>query len=316
MLRVLTLHEPVGDALGALRWIIVISLPCVVALLALGGYIITRRWISPLEKMVADATHITAKALDRRLSVADPDDELGQLATVFNATLDRLERSFTTLERFVADASHELRTPLTTLRSVGEVGLRRGRTVEEYREIIGSMLEESQRLQVLIQRLLELATAEGGTTRIERSPVKLEELVAATVGEVAVLAEHKSQQLHLQLEPLTLATDSILLRQALLNLLENAIKYNPEGARVLVSTERRGGSVRITVADEGPGITLADQERLTDRFFRAERGRAGDPGGVGLGLAITKAYLRLLGGELEYEGVAPRGSRFHLTLTL
>ena len=162
MVRIMRIHQPAADALGAMRLIIFVTVPIIVALLVIGGYTITRRWLMPLDRMVAEANRITADDLSRRLPVANPHEELGRLAGVFNVTLDRLQASFDALDRFVADASHELRTPLTTLRSVGEVGLRRGRTVEEYREIIGSMLEEAQRLQLLIERLLELASAEGG----------------------------------------------------------------------------------------------------------------------------------------------------------
>lgn len=161
MIRLMRIHEPTGDALGALRVIIFVALPIVIALLVVGGTMITRRWLTPLDRMAAEANRITVDDLSRRLPAVNPHDELGRLATVFNVTLDRLQSSFDALDRFVADASHELRTPLTTLRSVGEVGLRRSRTVEEYREIIGSMLEEAHRLQLLIQRLLELASAEG-----------------------------------------------------------------------------------------------------------------------------------------------------------
>ena len=182
-IRLIRIHEPIADALGALQLIIVVALPVVVALLVFGGYALTRRWLKPLDRMVAEANRITADDLSRRLPVDNPHDELGRLAGVFNFTLDRLEGSFVALDRFVADASHELRTPLTTLRSVGEVGLRRSRTVEEYREIIGSMLEEAQRLQLLTQRLLELASTQGGAPTVQRMPMRVDEFVRACVGE-------------------------------------------------------------------------------------------------------------------------------------
>jgi heavy metal sensor kinase len=314
MLRILTLHEPSADALGALRWIMIIALPTVAALLAVGGYLITLRWLRPLEWMAAEASQIGARDFSRRLVAGDADDELARVAGSFNETLDRLEASYLALDHFVADASHELRTPLTTLRSVGEVGLRRGRTVEEYREIIGSMLEEAQRLEGLIQRLLELANAEGGNARAARMDVALDELARTAVSEVAILADQKGQTLRLSLIPVVIATDPILLRHALLNLLENAIKYNPEHATIDVRIDRLPDSVRITVADEGPGIPAEHRHRLGDRFFRPDRGRERGRGGVGLGLAITKAYLRALGGTLTYEPREPVGSTFRLTL--
>ena len=314
MIRVMTVHRPMADGLGALRLIIVVALPVVVALLVLGGYALTRRWLKPLDLMVAQANRITAEDLGRRLPVVNPHDELGQLAEVFNVTLDRLEESFVTLDRFVADASHELRTPLTTLRNVGEVGLRRSRTVEEYREIIGSMLEEAHRLQLLTQRLLELASTEGDAPRVERVPVRLDELVLRCVGELGILAENKSQRFLLETPECTAQTDAVLLRQAIQNLVDNAIKYSPVGTTIQIKVREAGDHWVIEVTDEGPGIGVEHRSRLTARFFRPDSARDRERGGFGLGLALTKAYLRLLGGTVEYAPAPGGGSTFRLTL--
>ena len=314
MIRVMTVHRPMADGLGALRLIIVVALPVVVALLVLGGYALTRRWLKPLDLMVAQANRITAEDLGRRLPVVNPHDELGQLAEVFNVTLDRLEESFVALDRFVADASHELRTPLTTLRNVGEVGLRRSRTVEEYREIIGSMLEEAHRLQLLTQRLLELASTEGDAPRVERVPVRLDELVRRCVGELGILAENKSQRFLLETPECTAQTDAVLLRQAVQNLVDNAIKYSPAGTTIQIKVREAGDHWVIEVTDEGPGISVEHRSRLTARFFRPDSGRDRERGGFGLGLALTKAYLRLLGGTVEYAPAPGGGSTFRLTL--
>lgn len=314
MIRLMRMHEPTGDALGALRLIIVVTLPIVVALLVIGGYMITRRWLTPLDRMAAEANHITADDLSHRLPVVNPHDELGRLATVFNVTLDRLQGSFDALDRFVADASHELRTPLTTLRSVGEVGLRRSRTVEEYREIIGSMLEEAQRLQLLIQRLLELASAEGGTPAVHRTPVRIDEYAAACVNEIAILAEYRRQQILIESVPCTAVTDAVLFRQALQNLLDNAIKYSPDNSVIRVAIREEIDVVEVSVTDEGPGISPENRAHLTERFFRPDRGRGRNSGGFGLGLSITKAYMRVIGGSLDCAPAQPRGSIFRLIL--
>jgi two-component system, OmpR family, sensor kinase len=314
MIRMLRIHEPVAESLGALRLIIFVSLPIVIALLVVGGYSFTRRWLLPLDRMADEAKRITAHDLSRRLPVVNAHDELGRMASVFNVTLDRLQASFDALDRFVADASHELRTPLTTLRSVGEVGLRRSRTVEEYREIIGSMLEEAQRLQLLIQRLLELASAEGGSPTVERTPLRVDEYVAACVNELAILADTKRQQLSVDAVPSTAVTDPVLFRQALQNLLDNAIKYSPDGSKIGVTIRQNGTSVEVSVSDDGPGISPENRAHLMERFFRPDRGRGRNSGGFGLGLSITKAYLRVMGGSLQYEPREPRGSTFRLTL--
>jgi len=304
----------VADALGALRWIILLALPIVMALLVVGGYYVTRRWLKPLDRMAAESNRISADDLSRRIPVDNPDDELGQLALVFNITLDRLESSFTALDRFVADASHELRTPLTTLRSVGEVGLRRVRTVEEYREIIGSMLEEAQRLQLLVGRLLELATAEGGASDVHWTDLQLDDYVSACVNELSILAESRNQRFLLDTKPCHIKTDSVIFRQALQNLLDNATKYSPDGSTIRITVRGTESMVEVTVTDKGPGISSEDQAHLTKRFFRPDRGRGRSSGGFGLGLSITKAYARVLGGELRYRAAQPHGSSFTLAL--
>ncbi len=314
MMRVITIHQPYADALAALKWIIFTALPAVVALLVVGVYAITRRWLKPLDRMAAAAALVSADDLGRRLPIPAQDDELGRIATVFNLTLDRLEASFTALDRFVADASHELRTPLTTLRSVGEVGLRGRRTADEYREIIGSMLEEAQRLQELVQRLLDLAAAEGGAPQVRRSLVRVDRAVASWVGDFAVLAEARDQRLVVEASECEAETDPVILRQALQNLVENALKFSPEGATVSIHVAARDGSCEVSVSDRGPGLSEDQRAHLGDRFYRPDSGRGRTEGGFGLGLSLTKAYMRMLGGSLEYAPALPRGSVFRLRL--
>lgn len=314
MLRAMRIHEPVADALGALRGIIFVTLPIVILLLVLGGYYLTRRWLMPLDRMAAEADRISADELGRRLPVDNPHDELGRLAVVFNTTLDRLEASFASLDRFVADASHELRTPLTTLRSVGEVGLRKDRTSDEYRDIISSMLEEAQRLQLLVSRLLELAAAEGGAPKVQPTEVNVDEYVTACAAELAILAETREQHLLIETVPCKARTDAIIFRQALQNLIDNATKYSPDGSTIRVQVIDAGDLIHVAVTDEGPGISAEDQANLGNRFFRPDRGRGRSSGGFGLGLSITKAYMRILGGELRAQAAVPRGSIFTLLL--
>ena len=314
-IRVMTIHEPMADALDDLRLIIVIALPVVIALLVFGGYLITRRWLRPLDHLVAAAGRIEADDLSRRLPVGNPHDELGRLAQVFNVTLDRLERSFAGLDRFVADASHELRTPLTTLRSVGEVGLKRARSPEEYREIVASMLEEAQRLQRLTERLLELAKAEAGAQVLHLESVDLAALLRQVVGELTILAEQRDQPLLVEAAPARLRTDPMLLRQALQNLLDNAIKYSPSGSPIRVALLETGATWTFAITDGGPGIPTEQRAFLTERFYRIDRSRSLVPG-FGLGLALTKAYARVLGGELTCTAapLPARGSTFSLVL--
>jgi len=175
--------------------ILLLGLPVGVATAGLGGYMLARRALTPIERMTERAETITAERLSDRLPVSNPDNEMGRLATVFNATLARLEESFEQMRRFTADVSHELRTPLTAIRSVGEVGLRGRRDEAAYRAIIGSMLEEVDRLAGLVDRLLTLSRAETGVATRSIEPIALKDLADAIVADLAVLAEEKSQQL-------------------------------------------------------------------------------------------------------------------------
>jgi len=313
MLRVMNLHEPSMNALRPLLFILAVALPVVVVVLVVGGYLVTRRWLKPLDLMVDEAHRITATDLNRRLPVLNSHDELGRLAAVFNTTLSRLEASFQTLDRFVADAAHELLTPLSTLRSVGEVGLRAERSGPEYREIVASMLEEAQRLQLLVEKLLQLARAEGGAPIAERKLVRLDELARQCADDAGVLAEEKQQRIAVEALPATAETDALLLRQALQNLLDNAIKYSPANSLIRLEVSASDDHWVISVVDEGPGIKPAHRAHLTDRFFRADAARS-PRGGFGLGLAITQAYLRALGGELRFESRENHGSTFQLLL--
>ncbi|HVW21507.1 MAG TPA: ATP-binding protein [Opitutaceae bacterium] len=313
MIRVMLLYQPVHGVLQALILIILVALPVVVALLVGGGFWVTQRWLAPLKSMLAAAEGISADEIERRLPVPNPGDELGRLAVAFNHTLDRLENAFVSLDRFVADASHQLRTPLTALRSVGEVGLRRGRTVDEYREIIGSMLEEARRLQLLVERLLELAAAEGGGPTEPLALVRLDHFVAACVSDWLVLADAKGQRLETEVEPCEGRIDPVLFRQALQNLVDNAIKYSPPSTAITVRVRSRGQRCEVEVQDQGPGVAAAHVGRLTDRFFRLDPGEVQNEG-FGLGLAITRAYMRRLGGTVIYRAAAGGGSIFLLVL--
>jgi signal transduction histidine kinase len=231
---------------------------------------------------------------------------------VFNGTLTRLEESFATLDRFAADASHELRTPLTTLRSVGEVALQRIRTAEEYREVIGSMLEEAQRLQALVERLLQLARAAGGIQDVKPVAVRLDRVVTECVAELGILAEERSQHIALDIDECVANTDPVLFRQALQNLVDNAIKFSPVGATIRIAVQAATDACEVKVSDDGPGIAPELRRQVMDRFFRADSARSA--GGFGLGLALTQAYMRTLGGTLDYEALQPRGSAFRLLL--
>ena len=226
--------------LGQLVLLFVFGLPLGVAAAGLGGYSLARRALAPVDRMAERARYITAERLSDRLPVDNPNDELGRLASVFNDTLGRLESSFEQMRRFTADVSHELRTPLTAIRSVGEVGLRGQRDEHAYRGIIGSMLEEVDRLACLVDRLLAFSRAETGQARLSVESIDLGELADEVAAHLGVLAEEKKQALTVEhLGAPRCLGDRVVLRQALINLVDNAIKYTPVAGQIRIRSRTR-----------------------------------------------------------------------------
>lgn len=289
------------------------TLPISVALASLGGYLLARRSLAPVTAMAAQARSITSESLQARLPNPNPHDEFGQLAAVINATLARLEASFHELKRFTADASHELRTPLTALRAVGEVALRRQDDPAACREAIQSMLEEAQRLGELTDGLLALARAESAPALVQ--PVNVGEVMREVMCSLNDLAADKQQRLDVAADTETIVNgDRQLLRQALMNIVHNAIRYSPTHTTIVVRAQRRNGDVTIEVADQGPGIDQALATNIFERFFRIDAGRARADGGHGLGLAIAKASIERQGGRIALDHEVAAGSTFRITL--
>src|SRR5438046_935019 len=306
------------DTRRTLRQIVEVFLlaaPLAVLLASLGGYFVARRSLLPVAAMAEQAKQITSESLAERLPNPSPHDELGQLAAVFNQTLQRLENSFAELKRFTVDASHELRTPLTALRTVGEVALRQGDNPAALRETIGSMLEEAQRLNDLIESLLTLARMESGKVSIKLEPVKLAELASEVRENLNVLAAEKQQTVELSGDDgLTVAADRLLLRQALTNIVHNAVRYAPPQTRISIRTAGRDGNAWIEVADQGPGVASEHHTKLFERFYRVDKSRSRAGGGHGLGLAIAKRSVEQQSGRIELESELGKGSVFRIVL--
>jgi heavy metal sensor kinase len=280
-----------------------------------GGWLLARRALSPLAGMAARARAITASLLSQRLPVSNPHDELGRLGTVFNETLQRLENSFNELRRFAADASHELRTPLTALRAAGEVALRDPRDPANLRDTISAILEEAQRLEDLVEPLLALARAEADAPPLRRSPVACGALAREVAEGLRVLAEEKQQHLVVEAAAdITVAADAGLLREALQNIVHNAIRYTPTGGRVTIRCQGRQNAAVIEVEDTGEGIAPEHRARVFERFYRVDKARARAEGGAGLGLAIARAAVERHGGRIELESTPGKGSLFRIVL--
>jgi signal transduction histidine kinase len=267
--------ESYDQPLEEIGAVLVGGLPFVVALSAIGGYVLAGRALKPVE-----------------------------------ASMDKLRR-------FTADASHELRTPLSVVRGIGEISLNDTRTAAEYKETIGSMLEEVDRLTRLVDTLLRLSHADAGAVTLARDTLNLGELAQEVASSLAILAEERNQRLTVEADPrASVVADRLVLREAIANLIDNAIKYSPPGTPIDVRVDARGHEAVLTVSDNGPGIAREHRERVFDRFFRADEARSRESGGTGLGLAIARWAVEVNGGRISVDSRSNCGAVFSIVLPL
>jgi heavy metal sensor kinase len=275
------------------------ALPLALLFSGFFGYRIATEALHPLNEMASRVTTMTANNLSERLSVENPNDELGHMAIVINGLLYRLEDSFENLKRFTSDASHELRTPLASMRSVGEVALQHQRSQEEYRDVIGSMLEEGTRLTATVDALLSLTRADARRVEMHASTFHAIDLVSEVVGLFEPLAEEKGQSIEVEGDgKLSIQADRLLLHRALANILDNAIKYAPMGTSIQVVMQHVASFVEVAVHDHGTTIDESLRSKVFDRFFRIDSSRSRDAGGNGLGLSIAKWAIEANGGTI------------------
>jgi heavy metal sensor kinase len=314
IVRVLASEARVEQELIEFFWLIGLAAPLVVGVAVLGGYHLVRRTLRPVDRLVAATNQMTAERLNVRLPVANPGDEVGQIAQAFNATLATLEESFEQMRRFTANASHELRTPLTALRSTGQAALTASRGVERYRESIADMIEDAEQLSRLLDVMLLLAQADAGSVPFEPRSVDVDLLVADVAKECDVLAQEKGQRLLLDCSAGTAAVDPTVLRIAIANLLHNAIRYGPPSSHVGVRAFGDPARVTIEVQDRGPGIAPEHHKHLFERFYRVDPGRSSALGGAGLGLAMARWSVEAHGGVVEVASAEGVGSTFRIVL--
>jgi two-component system OmpR family sensor kinase len=306
-----TQHEMLED----IRSIFYSVIPVVLLLACLGGYFLARRNLAPVVAMASQARGMGADRLQDRLAVANPRDELGQLALSFNQLLDRLEDSFERQRRFIADASHELRTPVAILLGETEVTLSRAdRTPAEYREALAILNSESQRLSHTIEDLFTLTRADAGQLPLALRDVYLDELASDLLRQSRSLAFAKNIKLNSGITPDLLAhADEALLRRMILNLLDNAIKHTSSGGTVSLECKKQGDFYVFSVSDTGSGVPSELQQKIFERFFRVDKARSrgeSDTGGAGLGLAIARWIAEAHHGRLELVRSDSTGSTF------
>lgn len=307
----------VDATLRSLFALMVYALP-VALLLSMGlGWFIAGRSLRPVDVITRSARQITASNLGLRLPLPATNDELARLTETLNDMIARLETSFAQIRQFTSDASHELKTPLAILMGELEVALRRPMREDEYRATLASCLEEVERLAHVVQGLLDLSRAESGQVTIERTPLRLSALVADVCDDVMIVAESKRIDVHTTIEPnITVLGDRVRLHQALLNVIENAVKYTPDEGSVRVELSVHTDRARLVVADTGVGIPADQLPFIYDRFFRVDKARSKDVFGTGLGLSIVKWIIDAHLGTIETMSAEGRGTTVVITLPL
>jgi heavy metal sensor kinase len=307
--------DSIHAELAVVRRAIFIALPLILVLAGLGGYGLATRSLRPLGGMAEQARRITGSNLETRIEIANAADELAVLVTSFNELLARLDQSFDTMRRFVADASHELRTPISVIRGEADVALSKERSPAEYRESLAVVLDESRRLSRLVDDLLNLARADAGHVTLQTHDFYLNELLAECCRSVQGLAGARGLRLECRTgSDLQFTGDEQLLRRLVINLLDNAIRYTPSGGTVTAALEAGAKSVRLRVSDTGIGIAPTDAARIFERFYRAGEARNRQDGGFGLGLAIVKWIAESHRGTVECASQLGHGSSFTVTL--
>jgi heavy metal sensor kinase len=306
---------PVDRQLAQARVVLLTAGPVALLLSAGLAYWLARKALAPVDRLRRATEAVTAERLDRRLAAPNPHDELGLLTQTINAMIGRLERSFAEVRRFTADASHELRTPLTALRTEVEVALAQPPGRADHQQVLGDVLEELVRMSRLTDQLLSLSRRDAGVEQLSLAPLDLAALVSGVADALRPLAEGKGVRLQAGADgPVGATGDEGLLRQVFINLLDNAIKYTPEGGDVRVRVAHQGGAAVVTVEDTGTGIAAEHLPRVFERFYRVDKARARAEGGTGLGLSIARSIAEAHGGRVEVASTPGRGTTCTVTL--
>ena len=307
--------DSVAADLGRLRGTLYLSLGLLLLTAGAGGFALATRSMAPLGWMAGQAREISGSSLHRRLEIGSAAEELSLLAASFNDLLARLDQSFETMRRFVADASHEIRTPLAVIHGEADVALAMDRTAAEYRDSLAVILDESRRLSRLVDDLLNLARADAGHVELRTAELYLDDLVAECCRSIGPLAAARGLALDRRCpEDVSFHGDEELLRRMILNLLDNAVRYTPSGGKISIVLETEPSGLRLSVSDTGAGIPPEAAPHIFERFYRADKARSRHEGGFGLGLSIVKWIAEAHHGSVEMTSRPGGGSTFVVSL--
>lgn len=312
--QLVDLESTIHHDLAQLRnRMIVVYLGTLIALW-LGGYLVIRLGLAPLAKMSDAVSQVSPTNIQLKLDAHKLPSELQPIAERLAEVLDHLKKAFAREKQAAADISHELRTPLAALMTTLEVGLKKSRSAEEYREILDECRASGQHMYQLVERLLTLARLDAGVDQYRPADTDVTEVAINCADLIRPLARARGLTLRLHLpDPITTETDPNKLREVLTNLLHNAVEYNKDNGAIDLSVERVNSRVRIEVRDTGIGIKPDQREHLFERFYRADPSRHADTPHAGLGLAIVKSYVDLMGGTISVES-SDAGTAFILEL--
>ncbi len=317
IVQVGTSMESVEGTLNRLLLVLLVTMPLALAISLAGGWFLAGRALRPVDAITLAAQRIAAGDLTQRLNVPPSSDEIGRLAGTFNNMIARLETSFRQIRQFSSDASHELRTPLTVMKGETELALRRPRDTKDYTVVLESNLEEIDRMTRIVDELLFLSRADMGEVKMEHLPVNLELLLEDVHRQASLLGQDRDVQVVLGLvAPATVLGDELRLRELFLNLLDNAVKYSKPGGSVEVALCTESGQAKVSIVDQGIGISRDDQTKIFDRFYRTDDARTHTKKGTGLGLAICAWIVESHQGRIEVESEVGEGSTFTVTLPL
>jgi heavy metal sensor kinase len=290
--------------------------PIILILGTLGGWILARRSLSPIGYIASKAQSITSQNLSERLIPRGTGDEMDDLIQTINEMIARLEASFKRMAEFTADASHELKTPLCAMRGEAEVLLSKGRTAGEYQEGLAHFIEQFDHLNQMINDLILLSKLDSSQIELKIVPLRLDLLVKDLCNLFQVLAEQKGITLEIdKAQELTVMGDKFRLQQLFTNLIDNAIKYTPEGT-IRVTLEKNQENVFVKVSDTGIGIPEQEREKIFKRFYRVDKSRSRETGGVGLGLSIAEWIAHAHHGRIEVDSELSQGSTFTVYLPI
>jgi heavy metal sensor kinase len=309
--------EPIEAVLHRLVILLILMLGAMVVVATGGGYFLVRKALTPVDRIASSAEHITLHNLKERLPIAKTGDELERLSISLNHMIARLDDALQHNQRFVADASHELRTPLTIMRGELEAMVEGNYPASDVQPTASSILEEVERLARIVEGLFAISRLDSGEAHKELAQFDLAKLATSTAEQMCLLAEDKGITISSNApNEVVVEGDRARLKQVIVNLLDNAIKYTPTGGKIRLSVIACDGKAVMEVEDTGIGISAEARPHIFERFFRVDKARSRELGGAGLGLSIVKSICAAHGGQVDFQSTEGVGSRFKVELPL